>query len=346
VTPMRWIFALLMLLAAPGARAQSDMLTVAVYPGAGEQIWTSLVNAFTAETGIKTRIFAPVLPAASVAQAGGHPGFDVALIASYAAPGLFTQGLLQPLTPANLPALQDVPAAYWPRTPDGVLMGAPIYFSIYGIAYNTDLATAADFQSWNNLLDPKWQGQIPLNRPTMLAAYDLTLFSMLNGGDATNVEPGYAFIQKLAAHAHSVYSSMSAFEAELARGEVTAAPFYSAEIAVQKRLGAPTIGFTVPKEGGLMLPYLLVIPKGAAHPADGETFVNWMMKPQAQLQLVTANGVWPMNSHVVLTPALEKELGGTVTEMMARNHAADWYGIGMALAERTHRIEAMIQQIK
>ena len=335
-----------MLLAAPTAHAQSDMLTIAVYPGAGEQVWTSLVNAFAAETGIKTRIFAPVLPAASIAQAGGHPAFDVALIAGYAAPSLYTQGLLQPLTPANLPALQDVPAAYWPRTPDGILMGAPIYFSIYGIAYNTDLATADDFKSWNNLLDAKWQGQIPLNRPTMLASYDLTLFSKLNGGDEKNVEPGYKFIQKLAAHAHSVYSSMTGLESELARGEVTAAPFYSAEIAVQKRLGAPTIAFTVPKEGGLMLPYLLVVPKGAAHPGDGEKFVDWMMKPKAQLQLVNDNGVWPMNSHVVLPPALEKELGGTVTDMMAHNFAADWYVIGMALAERTHHIEALIQQIK
>ena len=342
---MRWLLALL-LLAAPAAHAQSDMLTIAVYPGAGEQVWTSLVNAFAAETGIKTRIFAPVLPAASIAQAGGHPGFDVALIAGYAAPSLYTQGLLQPLTPADLPTLEDVPTAYWPRTPDGILMGAPIYFSIYGIAYNTDLATADDFKSWNNLLDPKWQGQIPLNRPTMLASYDLTLFSKLNGGDEKNVEPGYAFIQKLAAHAHSVYSSMTGFESELARGEVTAAPFYSAEIAVQKRLGAPTIAFTVPKEGGLMLPYLLVVPKGAAHPADGEKFIDWMMKPKAQLQLVNDNGVWPMNSHVVLPAALEKELGGTVSDMMAHNFAADWYVIGMALAERTHRIEALIQQVK
>jgi putative spermidine/putrescine transport system substrate-binding protein len=344
--PMRWIFALLMLAAAPAAHAQSDTLTIAVYPGADEEVWKSLVTAFTAETGIKARTFAPALPAASIAQAGGHPSFDVALIAAYSAPSLLKQGLLQPLTPGDFPALQDVPTAYWPRTPDGTLMGAPIYFSIYGIAYNTDLATAADFQSWNNLLDPKWQGQIPLNRPTMLAAYDLTLFSKLNGGDANNVEPGYAFIEKMAAHAHSVYSSIANFEAELARGEVTAAPFYSAEIASQKRLGAPTIAFTVPKEGGLMLPYLLAIPKGAAHPGEGAKFVNWIIEPEAQLKLVNASGVWPMNSHVVLPPALEKELGGTVTEMMAHNYSPDWFVIGTALAERTHRIEALIQQVK
>jgi putative spermidine/putrescine transport system substrate-binding protein len=346
---MRWTATILILLAAvfpPAAQAQSDMLTVAVYPGATEQLWDSLVEAFSDATGVKARIFAPPLPAASVAQAAGHPSFDAALVASYAAPGLMNQGLLEPLTPDSLPAIHDVPEAYWPRSPDKSLMGAPIYFSIYGIAYNTDLASASDFQSWNGLLDPKWQGQIPLNRPTMLAAYDLTLFAKLNGGDSANVEPGYAFIQKLAAHAHSVYSSMSTFESELARGEVTAAPFYSAEIALQKRLGAPTLGFTVPKEGGLMLSYLLVVPKGAAHSAEAEKFMNWVMEPQAQLKLAADAGVWPMNSHFVLPPALATELGGNVTDVMAHNYYPDWYAVGTALPERTHHIEELIQKIK
>ena len=341
----RWmrVCSLLLALALPlEARAQSDMLTVAVYPGVTEQLWASLITSFTAATGIKARTFAPPLPAASVAQAAGHPSFDVALVASYAVPELLNKGLLQSLSPDQLPRIRDVPEAYWPRSPDGALMGAPVYFSIYGIAFNTDLASAADFQSWNNLLDAKWQGQIPLNRPTMLAAYDLTLFSKLNGGDSTHVEPGYLFIQKLAAHAHSVYSSMSTFESELARGEVAAAPFYSAEIALQKRLGAPGLGFTVPKEGGLMLSYLLVIPKGAAHSSDGIQFMNWIMQPEAQLKLASDAGVWPMNSHVVLPAVLANELGGTVADVMAHNYYPDWYVVGSALSERTHRIETLV----
>src|SRR6202012_38741 len=100
---------------------------------AREQLWDSLVKAFSDATGVKARIFAPPLPAASVAQAAGHPSFDVALVASYAAPGLMNQGLLQPLSPDSLPTIHDVPEAYWPRSPDQSLMGAPIYFSIYGI---------------------------------------------------------------------------------------------------------------------------------------------------------------------------------------------------------------------
>ncbi len=199
-------------------RAQA--LTVAVYPGIGEELWASLVKAFTADTGQAARIFAPPLPAASVAQAAGHPAFDVALIAAYALPGLASRNLLQPVTPDTVPALRSVPEAYWPRAPDGTLTGVPVYFSLYGIAYNTDLASAKDFTSWNNLLDAKWRGQVPLNRPTMLAAYDLTLFAKLGGGDASHVEPGYEFIRKLAANAHSVYSSMATFESELVRGEV------------------------------------------------------------------------------------------------------------------------------
>ncbi len=118
----------------------------------------------------------------------------------------------------------------------------------------------------------------------MLAAYDLTLFAKLGGGDAAHVEPGYKFIRKLAADARSVYSSMATFESELSRGEVVAAPFYSAEITMQKRAGAPSIAFTVPKEGGLMLPYLLVLPAGAPRSAEALRF----------LEQVAACGVDPL----------------------------------------------------
>jgi putative spermidine/putrescine transport system substrate-binding protein len=333
------VIAILFSLMASAAQAQSEStLTVAVYPGVTEEMWSAILARFTAETGIKARTFAPPLPAASVALAGGHPSFDVALIASYAEASLQDRGAIEPLSPEKMVAMSNVPQLYWPRNSDGTLMGVPLYFSIYGIAYNTDLATAADFSSWNNLLDSKWNDQISMNRPTMLAAYDLTLFS--------NVEPGFKFLEKIAANAHSVYSSMATFESELARGEVAAAPFYSAEIKLQKRKGAPTLGFTVPKEGGLMLSYLLVVPKGTTHMTEAVRFMNWMLEPEAQLQLAVGAGVWPMNSHVVLPATLEMELGGSVSEVMAHNYYPDWYVIGSAMNERTRRIESMIQKTK
>ena len=40
------------------------------------------------------------------------------------------------------------------------------------------------------------------------------------------------------------------------------------------------------------------------------------------------------------------KLGGGVTDMMERNYYPDWNVVGAALAERTHRIEELLQKAK
>jgi guanylate kinase len=42
--------------------------------------------------------------------------------------------------------------------------------------------------------------------------------------------------------------------------------------------------------------------------------------------------------------ALQRELGGSVQDMMARNVSADWYVVGSHLEERTRRVEELIQK--
>ncbi len=92
-----------------------------------------------------------------------------------------------------------------------------------------------------------------------------------------------------------------------------------------------------------MLTYLLAVPTGAEHTAAALQFVDWALKPKAQLMLATGAGVWPMNKDVVLPPALATELGGNVAETMAHNYDPDWYVVGSALEERTRRIEEVIR---
>src|SRR5262249_38144235 len=160
------------------AVAETPQVTIAVYAGLAEKTWQKvLAEPMAAAGGIQVKIFGSALPAASVARSEGHPDFDIALIAAYSAPGLVNRGLVHMLTPDDVPAIREVPARLWPRTPDGQLMGMPVYYSIYGIAYNTELAKPSDFQSWTNLLDARWKGQVSMSRPSFVAAYDVTLFA-------------------------------------------------------------------------------------------------------------------------------------------------------------------------
>jgi len=331
-------------LAAPGLRAQESAITIAIYAGSSAALWRDrIAGPFTAQTGVKLEVFEAALPAAAVAQARGRPQFDVALIANYSAPGLAARNLLEDVTPEAIPAIRDIPERYWTRNTAGKLIGMPIYFSFYGIVYNTDLASAADFASWNDLLDPKWKGKLSMSRASFVAAYDLTLFSHLNGGTDANIEPGIPSIRRLASNVLGVYTSMSSLQSQLGRGEVVASPFYSTQVQLMKRAGIRNVDIVIPREGGMNLSYMLVIPKGARNVDGARKLLNTIVEPAYQIAFARESSSFPMNPKVTLPQDVQQELGGTTEQMMARNYSPDWWIIGSALPQRTRMIEEVLQ---
>ncbi len=275
---------------------QEPKVIIATYAGLGTQAWRSIVTErYTKETGVMTDVFESALPAASVAQAEGRPQFNLALVAAYSVPGLIRRNLIELMTPENIPGIKNIPERHWPRTPEGKLMGMPVYFGLFGIAYNAELAKASDFASWKSLLDPKWKGQISITRPNFLAAYDIQLYAKLSGGNEQNLQPGYDWLRKLVPQALNVYTSMASVEAQLARGEVIAAAFYANEIAMMRRNGNTAVAMRIPDEGGLILPYLLVLPKGARNPDDAMRLMNTIIEPRYQAAFAQTSLVWPMN---------------------------------------------------
>jgi putative spermidine/putrescine transport system substrate-binding protein len=333
-------------LAIAGTARAEDKLIIASYGGTTGELWKQTVaEPFQKQTGIPTEIFESPLPASSVASAGGSPQFHLAVIAGYQVPALVKAGKVETLDPARIPNLKNIPEKYWLKTPDGKLEGIPVYQSFYGIAYNKDMAKASDFNSWESLANPKWKGLISVSRAPFVAAYDLTLFTKLAGGDGSNIDPGVPLLKKILPNVTAAYSSMASLLSQLGRGEVVAAPFYSTQITQLKKSGVTNVDITIPKEGGLLLPYFLVIPKGAANVEASYRLLNEILTPAYQQQLATG-AVWPVNPSAKLPPALEKEMGATLDEALARNFAADWWAVGSAQAERTRRVEDLLSEIR
>jgi putative spermidine/putrescine transport system substrate-binding protein len=327
------------------ARAE-DKLTIAVYPGMETKKWKQAVaEPFQKETGIQVEVFGPPLPASAVAAAEGQPSFQVALIASYQAAGLVEAGKIITLDPKDFPNLKDIDEKYFLKTPDGKIAGVPVYFTYYGIAYNTDLATKEDFSSWKSIVDPKWKGQISQTRSLFAAAYDLTLFAKLAGGDENNVKPGIPMLEALTKNAGVIYDGMASLQAQLSRGEIVAAPFYSNQIALMRRSGVKNIAITLPKEGGLLLSYLLVIPTGASNIENVKKLINAAIDPAYQIRI--ADGCsWPMNTKTRLTPEMEAELGGSIQDILQHTYAPNWWTIGHDLSARTRRVEEVMDNAK
>ncbi|WP_342643648.1 extracellular solute-binding protein [Rhodoligotrophos ferricapiens] len=329
-----------------GVSSAQESVTIATYGGDFAKSWRETVaEPFEKSTEIKTEIFETPSPASAVESSQGRPTFQLAITAGYSANRLAAAGKVEELDPKDIPNLAKIPPEYLVKAPSGRLAGIPVNFEYLGIAYNTDMAKPSDFSSWNNLLDPKWKDQISMSRASYVAAYDLTLYSILNGGNAANIEPGLPKIKELASNVLSVYTSMSNLEAQLGRGEVVAAPFYSGNVALLKLAGVKNIDMVRPKEGGLLLPYLLVIPKGASNLDATKKLLNEILTPDYQRGFVKT-GAWPVNPEAELSSEDQKLLGGTLKDVMANTLTADWGEVAKNLPERTRMVEEIIQTAK
>lgn len=325
------------------ARAQ-DTVTIAVYAGVAAAEWKKgVAEPFETETGIKTRIYDPTIPAAAIAASAGQPDFQLGLVPGYSVADLIGKKKLEPIDPSAIPSLKAIPQELLPKAPDGKLYAIPVYFSFFGIAYNKDLAKASDFESWKSLVDPKWKGKMAIGTAPFIAAYDLTLFSLLNGGDEKNVAPGMPMLEKVIANAGTVYTSMATLEAQLARGEVVFAPFYANQVILEQRAGATNIDIVRPKEGGLILPYYLAIPKGVGDPAGALKLLDKILTDPYQERL-SEGGNWPVNPQTRLPEKLVKELGGSTQDALAHNLQPDWYVVGTNREERAHKVQELMSQ--
>jgi len=328
------------------ARAADGKVVMASWGGGGARMWRDTFAApFQQASGIETTVAEVPDPSAAIAAAQGRPQHNVIIAASYQAANLSRRGLIEDFTEADLPSLQHIPQQYWIRNAEGKLLGMPIYFIYYGIAFNETLAKATDFASWNALKDPKWRDQISITRPLFLAPYDLTLYAKLNGGDEANIQPGVPMLEGVAKNAISVYTSMASLQQQLSRGEVTAAPFYSGQIQMLRRGGQSDVNITLPREGGLVLSYILSIPKGAQDRAAALSFLNACIAPEKQVS-AAQSGYLPLATNVALPDALERELGMSMADVRARNWSPNWYTIAADLEQRIRLVEQILDRAR
>lgn len=339
------------LLSAPFLRSAAAQqapgrVVMASWGGGGARMWRETFQApFTKATGIPAQVAEVPDPAAAVAAAQGRPQHNVIIAASYQAANLARRGLVEELTEADLPNIKYIPQEYWIRNPEGKLLGMPVYFIYYGIAYNTTMAKASDFASWTSLQDPKWRGQLSVTRPLFLGPYDLTLWAKLSGGDESNIEPGIKPLEAVAKNAISVYTSMASLQQQLSLGEVVAAPFYSGQIQMLRAAGQKEVDITLPKEGGLILSYILTIPKGAQDKEAALRFLNESIDPEKQIG-AARNGYLPLSNNVTLPADVEKLLGMPMDEVRRRNWAPNWYTIAATLEERMRITEQILDRAR
>ncbi len=328
------------------AQSGPGRVVMGSWGGSGARMWRETFGApFTTATGIPVTVAENADPAAAIAAARGRPQHNVIIAASFQAAHLAASDLIDRVTVDEIPNIRHVPEQYWVRDSQGGILGMPIYFIYYGIAFNNTLARASDFASWEALTDRKWSGQLSVTRPIFLAPYDLTLYAKIRGGSEANIQPGVPMLEAVARNATSSYASMASLQQQMSRGEVTACAFYSGQIQMLRKAGQTEVEITLPREGGLILSYLLSVPKNAPDKAAALRFMNDSIDPAKQIS-AARSGYLPLAENVTLPDEVVQEVGMTAAEVRAKNWSPNWYTIASDIEARMRLADQILDRAR
>lgn len=334
-------------IAATSAPAHAQKISMATWGGGVGETWkNSFAKLFQEATGTPVTITEVPNPEAQVRAQKAAPQYNAVIATYFEAANMARDGLIETFDPAEFPEIKNISEKYRLTDAQGRLLGMPVYFMYYGIALNTDNAKPAEMQSWYDLAKPKWKGQLALNRPIYASTYDLTVLAYASGGNEKNIEPGMKLYEQIVQNGMTAFSSMAQMNQLLTRGEIAAGAYYSTRIWQMKREGLTNVDFVVPKEGALMLPYLVVVPKGAPDLAIARKWLDFIGKAEPQLKATDISGYMPLNETAVLPAPLEKIVGMPLSELKPRLIQPDWTYIAEKQKERVAFIEKAIAGIK
>ena len=152
--------------------------------------------------------------------------------------------------------------------PDGYFHVASV--SMIGLIYNTAKVKPEDApKSWNDLIDPKWRGQVSVGHPG---------FSGFVGAWAIEMKNlyGEGWFKKLAANKPQVGRSIIDTVTTLTSGErlIAAGPINLAAMGAAK--GNP-LGVVAPKEGVVLMSSPSAIMANAPHPNAAKLFMEFLI---------------------------------------------------------------------
>ncbi|MCW2768446.1 MAG: fbpA 1 [Nocardioides sp.] len=187
--------------------------------------------------------------------------------------------VLAPLTDvSHLLTAGDLQQYTSPEVPKGVDMstmgGAPVYLNRFVMAWNTDQVSAADVPtSYQDLLDPKWQGKIGIEAGDV--PWMATLFQAWGDEAATS------YFEKLAAQKPFVQDSHTTLAELVGSGEVPLSPnVYDYDAEALKQSGAPIDW--APLDPLVVYPYVVGLPTHSAHPNASMLFIDYLLSKKGQ----------------------------------------------------------------
>ena len=256
----------------------------------------------------------------------------------------YQRGKIEPISIADFPVLQKVDKSFWTPVDDDHLLGMPVYQQAYGIAINTDYVAEGEITRWSDLAKPEYKGKTAIGDYAHI--YEVPWFAKLNGGDEDNLEPGFEMYREVVANVLTIPGSMSQMMQLLQRGDVIAAPFYSARIWDMIKKGATNIKIVFPEEGVPLLPYHLEMSKAGPDLDAARAFLAYSGGAGPAERVAGALGYFPVNADASYPDDFEAMMGLTVEAYKARLRRLDYVKLSANGTENRDRIDQINAQVR
>lgn len=186
------------------------------------------------------------------------------------------KGVTQPFKPENwdkIPAGLKDPNGNWFAT----------HFGTIGLFVNKAALEGKPVpQSWADLLDPKYKGLVGYLDPTsaFVGYAGAVAINQAMGGSLENFGPGIAFFKKLKQN-DPIVPKQTAY-ARAISGEIPILIDYDFNAyRAEYKDGAP-VQFVIPKEGTIVVPYVLSMVKNAPHPEAAKKALDFIQSAKGQ----------------------------------------------------------------
>lgn len=283
-------------------------------------------------------------PTAQIRAQAASPQYNVFVGTYTDAVNMHRDGLIETFDQAELPHVATVEPGSRLVTPEGRLLGVPVYFTYYGIAQNTQLVQPGRMNSWTDLTDQSLHKKVAYARPVYASIYDLTVLAYAAGGNERNIEGGVELFRRVAANAMTAFSSLAQANQLISRGEIAAAPYYASRTWAMKEDGLP-VDMVIPRERALMLPYIAMVPKGTFDIATAKGFLNFLLEPEPQLRITELSGYLSPVKGAKLTPALDQRLGMPLADLKSKLIQPDWFYLAGEQRRRADLVEQIVASV-
>lgn len=274
----------------------------------GERGYPSIAR-FTDDTGIEVdyreviedygSFFTQIQP---ILEADQRTGYDLIMMSFPRwLPQMRDLGYLIPLDHTQLPNFDEyVDDKYKDPTWDpGNAYGAPYFSIMTGIGYNIDL-TGREITSLEDLFSDEFAGKVGM---LIGVPEDLPNLALL----AVGAEPSESTPDDWQRAADLLTQQRDdgivrkyygqSYINELQNGNIAVSMAWGPDIFQSNLSGFPNLRFAIPDEGGLLAVDTLCIPKGAEHPVDALTYINYIYQPEIQAMMTSwVQGVPPVSA--------------------------------------------------